>query len=93
MYKIINKIEIVKFTNGVNFSEGDRVYNLRRHSKTLRRELVKNCPFRFNFLVNRVANVWNKLPEEVISANTMNSFKSKLDAWMKRNMATTAIAQ
>ena len=31
MYKIINKIEIVKFTNGVNFSEGDRVYNLRRH--------------------------------------------------------------
>lgn len=92
MYKITNKIEKIKLVNGVNFSVRAQGYNLRRHSKNLHRELVKNCPSRFNFLVNRVANVWNELPEEVVSACTINSFKSKLDVWMKAKTASTAIA-
>ena len=91
-YKIINKIERVELINGVNFSGGGQVYNLRRHSKTIRRELVKTCPSRFNFLVNRVVNDWNGLPENVINAITVNSFKSKLDTWMKDKTVTTAIA-
>ena len=92
MYKIINKLEKIKLVNGVNFSDRVQGYNLRRNSRNLHRELVKNCPSRFNFLVNRVVNVWNELPEVVIIACTINSFKSKLDVWLKAKTASTAIA-
>ena len=92
MFKIMNKIECVKFEKGINFSHSGQFYNLRRHSKTLCREQVKNCPPRFHFLTNRVANVWNGLPEEVVNAKTVNSFKSKLDAWMVKKKEATATA-
>ena len=90
MYKIIIKIEKVKLVNGVSVC--GQGYNLRRFLRNLYREIVKNCPSRFYFLVNRVVNVWNELPEEVISACTINSFKSKLDVWMKTKTVSTAIA-
>ena len=31
------------------------------------------------FLSNRVVNVWNSLPNWVVSANTTNTFKARLD--------------
>ena len=34
---------------------------------------------RSNFFSVRVVNSWNQLPEEVISAKTVNSFKNRLD--------------
>jgi len=32
---------------------------------------------------NRVVNVWNSLPDSVVMANSMNSFKNKLDNFWK----------
>ena len=29
---------------------------------------------------NRIVKIWNTLPEEVVTAKSINSFKSKLDA-------------
>ena len=40
----------------------------------LRRQLIKNCP-RDYFFSNRVVPVWNVVPEEVVQANTINTFK------------------
>ena len=71
--------------------EGRR-YDLRRHSQSLMREQVKNCLPRFNFFTNRIVSKWNKLPEEIINAKHMNSFKAKLDVWMAKNIEATAIA-
>ncbi|KAI0216931.1 hypothetical protein LSAT2_031151 [Lamellibrachia satsuma] len=31
-----------------------------------------------NVFTNRVIDYWNKLPEEVVSASTLNTFKKKL---------------
>lgn len=56
---------------------------LRGHSLKLNRNNTTSNP-RKHFLSNRVVDTWNKLPEEVISANSVNSFKNKLDKYQKR---------
>ena len=47
----------------------------------------------FNFFTNRVAGVWNKLPEEIVYARSLNSFKAKVDVWLMKQNEATAIAQ
>jgi hypothetical protein len=39
-----------------------------------------------NFFTNRVTNIWNKLPETVVTAESVNSFKNKLDMLWKNHM-------
>ena len=34
---------------------------------------------RANFFAIRITNDWNRLPEDVVNAVSLNSFKSKLD--------------
>ena len=48
----------------------------------LRREVVKNCAQRHNFYNNRIVNVWNKLADETVNAQTTNGFKSRFDGEM-----------
>ena len=40
---------------------------------------------RVNFLTNRVINDWNKLPVNVVRAETLNQFKNRLDKHWKNN--------
>ena len=47
------------------------------------RELVKNSLIRHNFFLNRVANAWNCLPDEIANAKTIVDFKVKLDNYAK----------
>ena len=35
------------------------------------------------FFTNRVVNIWNSLPNYVITADSVNSFKSRLDKFWK----------
>ena len=35
-----------------------------------------------NFFIVRVPKVWNSLPAEVVQVPTLNTFKSKLDAYL-----------
>ena len=51
---------------------------LRGHSLKLNKAIAASNP-RKHFLTNRVVDAWNALPEEVISASSVNSFKNKLD--------------
>ena len=46
-----------------------------------------NCHFvtvRHNFFTNRVTEHWNKLPNIVVNAHNLNSFKKLLDDYMTR---------
>lgn len=45
----------------------------------LTRELVKSCDPRHHFYSNRIVNSWNKLPNTVKKAKTVNSFKARYD--------------
>ena len=53
-------------------------YKLRGNSLKL---LPQNCPSerRNNFFTLRAVRAWNKLPEEVVQAPSVNTFKNRLD--------------
>jgi len=54
-----------------------RGHNLRLHKFRAR------CDLRKYYFTNRVVNIWNSLPSYVISAETVNCFKSRLDNFWK----------
>ena len=55
----------------------------RGHSFKLFKRPVQRLDIRKYFFTNRVIDMWNNLPEEVVSANTLNSFKNRLDRFWK----------
>ena len=58
--------------------------NLRGHSKKLYKERSR-LNIRKTFFTNRVTNLWNSLPEKVVCAPSLNSFKNRLDKfWSKQ---------
>ena len=50
----------------------------RGHDKRLKKQRAYRI-VRQNFLTLRVTKTWNSLPQEVISALTLNTFKARLD--------------
>ena len=54
-----------------------RGHNLRLHKFRARYDLRKY------YFTNRVVNIWNSQPSYVISAETVNYFKSRLDNFWK----------
>jgi len=50
-------------------------YNLRQHSFTVQSLFnVKHEQYRHFFFI-RIVNVWNRLPEEIVSASSLSLFK------------------
>jgi hypothetical protein len=37
---------------------------------------------RHNFFLNRIVNYWNRLPEDVVAARSVDAFKARLDRWL-----------
>ncbi len=52
----------------------------RGHSFKLFKDRVEN-PSRRQFFSNRVIRMWNDLPEEVVSASKIDTFKERLDQY------------
>jgi hypothetical protein len=73
-YKIFNGIEKVELCVEPVFREEIT----RGHKQRYSREVCAN-ETRQNFLTNRIANEWNRLPEEVVSSKTTDEFKARLD--------------
>ena len=55
----------------------------RGHRFKVRGERYKSVQ-RGNFFTQRVESVWNKLPEVVVEAGTILSFKKRLDSYMSK---------
>ena len=81
-------IEIYKIVTGKHDIHCCPKLNLRSSIATdieTRGNMYKLIPIRCryvlrkNFLSNRVVNIWNSLPNIVVSAESVNSFKSRLD--------------
>lgn len=77
LFKIVNEIERVDLCEKPVFKQEAIT---RGHSWRYSREATK-AEVRQNFLTNRIANNWNELPIEVVSAKSVNEFKIKLDEW------------
>ena len=61
-------------------------YATRGHSKVLKKHQLKKGKqhsYRNHFLTERIFDEWNKLPDSVVSAPSVNSFKARLDKHWK----------
>ncbi len=77
MLKIVHGYETVTLEKPLEL----RAKNLRHQNSLNYNREIKKTEARHNFFTNRIANEWNKLPEDVILAKSVNSFKAKLDKW------------
>jgi len=75
-------IEVYKYahhlydvSSPLTFEESSRT---RGHNQKLRKIRV-NTGVRQNFFPLRVIDTWNKLPEDIVNAPTLNSFKNRID--------------
>jgi len=78
-------IEVYKFTHGIYIS-GDNLLPRALKSVVTGHEYKlkkRHChtQLRANFFSYRVVNLWNRLPEDVISASSVNMFKLRLDKY------------
>ena len=62
--------------------------NTRAHNYKLNKPRVNTKQFQ-HFFSNRVVNIWNNLPPEVVSAPSTNSFKNKIDKLFNIHMYST----
>ena len=73
-FKIENKLDIIEWEVPPSIAP-PRSGRRSQH----KRELIKNCAQRYNFFNNRIACEWNALPDNVVTATTINQFKARLD--------------
>ena len=76
VFKIANKYYDPITTNSIfNFSDNSR---LRGHNFKIIKQITNKTKFS-NFFTNRVVNTWNKLPSNIVNANSINEFKNLFD--------------
>ena len=75
-YRLLNGLEDIDYRKF--FTLQDSHYNLRRHSKTLKKE-ASRLNIRSSYFSRRIVNKWNSLTEYEISAPSTSAFKSRYD--------------
>ena len=80
-------IEVFKILKGFSKVDYKHYFQLVNSSKTRgnKYKLVKSrsrLDIRKHFFSQRVVNEWNKLPDSVIEAESVNSFKNKYDSYV-----------
>jgi ribonuclease P/MRP protein subunit RPP40 len=76
MFKILNNFDKALLPTIANTS------NLRGHSLKLFKQRFNTNIGKFKF-VNRTVDEWNRLSEDTVSCNTVNSFKNKIDRYLR----------
>jgi ribonuclease P/MRP protein subunit RPP40 len=82
-------IEVFKAVKGITKIDRSSLFTIANNSRTRghRFKLVKTrsrLDLRKNFFSQRVANDWNSLPEAVVEANSVNSFKNLYDKYVQK---------
>ena len=72
---------MMKGFDKVNFSQFFEFFKVEKTSGHCFKLSKRQCrgERRRNFFTQRVVNHWNKLPQEVVDADSINSFKNRLD--------------
>ena len=96
MFDLIQIFKIVKDIGEIKCSIKHVENNVQRgimtrsqHDETNIIKERANLDCRRNFLMNRSADIWNKLPSETKHSTTVTKFKRSLVKWMKENKLTT----
>ena len=73
-YKLLHKLEDTDYNRFFQMNENHtRGHVLKLKKKSYKKEIHKN------FFSSRVIFPWNALPEQVVTASTLNTFKNRLD--------------
>ena len=83
-------LEVFKILKGYEGINGDCFFKIqltktRGHEMKLYKERVYKDVCKYSF-GNRVIDQWNSLPEDVISATSINSYKNSLDKFLTKNL-------
>ena len=76
-------IDTYKYIHGVYKTQTPQFTISHTKTRTNTLKIAKNhhkTNIRGNFFTERVANTWNSLPEGVVTAPSLNSFKARLDS-------------
>ena len=83
MYKHLHEIYDNKSSLNIKLRDHSRT---RGHCMTIIKSHTR-YDIRKYFFVNRVLDVWNSLPESVVTAQSLNAFKNRLDKfWTDQDM-------
>ena len=84
-------IEVFKIFKGFSNINVEDYFTVDRSNITRRRNGFKIIGKRFlsneakHFFFNRVVNVWNYLPSDVVDSTSVTAFKNKLDKYLDSN--------
>ena len=96
-YKYFTGINIINFQSypiGVNSrNQNGPAAGLRRNTHSLARLSLTTCAQRENYFLHRTIPKWNTLPNEIVSANSVNQFKNLLDRHLDKQRVTTTEAR
>ena len=84
-------IEVFKIMNGLVDMKPSDLFLMSHNTgtrghgfKLFKKHLKKGLNLRKFFFSQRVVDVWNKLPEDVVSVKTTNQFKNRIDDYWKK---------
>ena len=77
-YKILNNIIDLDLNEFFTMNNIHQNYNLRRHTKYLKKPINSTTATGRNFFSQRVVEIWNRLPAQVVEAKSLPIFKQKL---------------
>ena len=80
LFKIIHNLSPLNFDDFFPFAEHN---STRGHQYKLAKKYC-HLDCRKYFFVNRVVNVWNALPDEIVSSDSLYSFKHKVSSYASR---------
>ena len=89
-------IQVFKLIKGIDNIDYNKFFKLVDNSRTRghRFKIVKvrsRLDIRNKFFSQRVVNSWNGLPTDVVEAETVNSFKNKLDKFWEVGVASVLV--
>ena len=88
VYKIVHEIYDPVTTNKLFTKIPEHSSTRKANTLNLLKKRTNNTPFQ-KFFTNRIINTWNALPNDVVNAINVNSFKNKIDAHFKSFLYST----
>ena len=82
VYKILHGIYDPKTTDKLLTLFPEVSITRKSNNLNLLKKRTNHNPF-LNFFTNRINNTWNALPNDVVNAMNVNSFKNKIDAYFR----------
>ena len=90
VFKIVHGVYDTKTTEKLLTRMPEDSTTRKSNNLTLLKVRTNKAPFQ-NFFTNRINNIWNALPNDVVNAMNVNCFKNKIDAYFRKYIYRTKL--